>query len=174
MAPVAVCRTTAVIIASLLGPMFWVKKSGHTHTHTHIPVPGPVAPPTPPMVWSPTPWPRIFHFHGIHSILDAKPDGTCILYIIIYMIIYIYICIYNYIYMYVCMYVCMYVYIIILYTICIVLLAAMGKVTHVCRSQTFCIRTAQRSRRLGGWCAWLMVMTWAAVPIPVWDDGRMD
>ena len=37
-----------------------------------IPVPGPVAPP-PPMVWSPTPWPRIFHFHGIYSILDAKP-----------------------------------------------------------------------------------------------------
>ena len=35
-----------------------------------IPVPGPVAPP---MVWSPTPWPRIFHFHGIYSILDAKP-----------------------------------------------------------------------------------------------------
>ena len=25
------------------------------------------------MVWSPTPWPRIFHFHGIYSILDAKP-----------------------------------------------------------------------------------------------------
>ena len=35
-----------------------------------IPVPGPVAPS--PIVWSPTPWPRIFHFHGIYSILDAK------------------------------------------------------------------------------------------------------
>ena len=36
-----------------------------------IPVPGSLAPP--PMVWSPTPWPRIFHFHGIYRILDAKP-----------------------------------------------------------------------------------------------------
>ena len=38
-----------------------------------IPVPGPVAPP---QWYGPlltTPWPRIFHFHGIYSVLDAKP-----------------------------------------------------------------------------------------------------
>jgi len=34
-------------------------------------VPGPVA--APPVVWSPTPWPRIFHFHGLFSMWDAKP-----------------------------------------------------------------------------------------------------
>ena len=30
------------------------------------------------MVWSPTPWPRIFHFYGIYSILDAKPHISMI------------------------------------------------------------------------------------------------
>ena len=35
--------------------------------------PGPRSRSSPPMLWSPTPWPRIFHFHCTYSILDAKP-----------------------------------------------------------------------------------------------------
>ena len=56
----------------------------------------------------------------------------------------------------------------------IVLRTAMGKVTDVCGSQFVWMRAAQQFRQLAGWCASLMVMIWAAVPIPVWDDGRMD
>ena len=45
--------------------------------------------------------------------------------------------------------------------------------THNYTINMLSIRRAQRSRRLGGWCASLMVMTWAAVPIPVWDGCWM-
>ena len=55
-----------------------------------IPVPGPVAPP---MVWSPTPWPRIFHFHGIYSMLDAKPHIS-VVFAPVWMVSLIYIYIY--------------------------------------------------------------------------------
>ena len=43
------------------------------YVYLYIYDPGPRSRSSPPMVWSPTPWPRIFHFHCTYSILDAKP-----------------------------------------------------------------------------------------------------